>query len=141
MQVIPELLPLLKSVQLQSDRNLPAEATQLFAEILALEPDWPDALDAQFWFLVTQGDRSSDYATLDARLRGLTTTDGLSAFYATRLHLADRDRAEKSYDFVTGVNIAATALMLYLWPCRVWTKKIYPDRASESIDLTFHVYN
>jgi hypothetical protein len=107
MQVIPELLPLLKSAQLQADRNLPAEATQLFAEILTLEPDWPDALDAQFWFPITQGDRSLDYATLDARLRGLTTTEGLSAFYATRLHLADRNRAEKSYDFVAGVNFTA----------------------------------
>ena len=39
-----DLLPLLKSAQLQADRNQPTEADRLFADILALEPDWPDAL-------------------------------------------------------------------------------------------------
>jgi hypothetical protein len=38
-----DLLPLLKSAQLQADRNRPAEADGLFGDILALEPDWPDA--------------------------------------------------------------------------------------------------
>src|SRR5271166_1333697 len=61
-----DLLPLLKSAQLQSDRNQPAEATCLFTEILAVEPDWSDALDAQFWFLITQGDHAFDHATLAA---------------------------------------------------------------------------
>ena len=59
-----DLLPLLKSAQLQADRNQPDEATRLFAEILAVEPDWPDALDAQFWFLITQGDHTLNHATL-----------------------------------------------------------------------------
>jgi hypothetical protein len=54
----------LKSAQLQADRNQPTEATRLFAEILAVEPDWPDALDAQFWFLVTQGDHAFYHTTL-----------------------------------------------------------------------------
>src|SRR5271165_3613 len=61
-----DLLPLLKSAQLQADRNQPAEATCLFTEILAVEPDWSDALDAQFWFLITQGDHAFDHATLAA---------------------------------------------------------------------------
>jgi tetratricopeptide (TPR) repeat protein len=61
-----DLLPLLKSAQLQADRNQPAEATCLFAEILAVEPDWSDALDAQFWFLITQGDHAFNHATLAA---------------------------------------------------------------------------
>jgi tetratricopeptide (TPR) repeat protein len=60
-----DLLPLLKSAQLQADRNQPAEATRLFAEILAVEPDWPDALDAQFWFLITQGNHALNHTTLD----------------------------------------------------------------------------
>ena len=59
-----DLLPLLKSAQLQADRNQPDEATRLFAEILAVEPDWPDALDAEFWFLITQGDHAFNHATL-----------------------------------------------------------------------------
>jgi tetratricopeptide (TPR) repeat protein len=36
-----------------------------FADILAREPDWPDALVAQFWFLITQGDHAFNHATLD----------------------------------------------------------------------------
>src|ERR1700758_1688445 len=39
-----DLPPFPKSAQLQPDRNQRAEATRLFAEILAVEPDWPDAL-------------------------------------------------------------------------------------------------
>jgi hypothetical protein len=38
-----------------TDLARPTEANNLFAEILAVEPDWPDALDAQFRFLITQG--------------------------------------------------------------------------------------
>jgi tetratricopeptide (TPR) repeat protein len=50
-----DLLPLLKSAQLQGDRNQPAKAESLFADILALEPDWPDARNALAWFLIQQG--------------------------------------------------------------------------------------
>jgi tetratricopeptide (TPR) repeat protein len=60
-----DLLPLLKSAQLQADRNQPDEAKRLFAEILAREPDWSDALDAQFRFLIAQGDHAFNHATLD----------------------------------------------------------------------------
>jgi Domain of unknown function (DUF4062) len=35
-----DLLPLVKSAQLETERNHPAEAEHLFREILALEPDW-----------------------------------------------------------------------------------------------------
>jgi hypothetical protein len=59
-----DLLPLLKSAQLQANGNQPAEATCLFAEILAVEPEWVDALDAQFWFLITQGERAFSHTTL-----------------------------------------------------------------------------
>ena len=30
-----------------------------------MEPDWPDALDAQFSFFITQGDRAFNHATLE----------------------------------------------------------------------------
>jgi len=50
-----DLLPLLKSAQLEANRNQPAEADRLFADILALEPDWADARNAYAWFLIQQG--------------------------------------------------------------------------------------
>jgi NADH:ubiquinone oxidoreductase subunit E len=50
-----DLLPLLKSAQLLANRNQPAEADHRFAEILALEPDWPDARNAYAWLLIQQG--------------------------------------------------------------------------------------
>ena len=49
-----DLLPLLKSAQLQADRNQLAEADSLFADVLALEPDWPDARNAFACFLIQQ---------------------------------------------------------------------------------------
>src|ERR1700722_1126002 len=49
-----DLLPLLKSAQLQGDRNQPTQAESLFDEILALEPDWPEARNALAWFCVEQ---------------------------------------------------------------------------------------
>ncbi len=51
-----DLLPLLKSAQLQADRNQSTEADRLFADILALEPDWPDARNAFAWFLIQRGE-------------------------------------------------------------------------------------
>ena len=32
--------------------------THLFRDILALEPEWPDALDAQLWFRIIQGEHA-----------------------------------------------------------------------------------
>src|ERR1700722_13140502 len=51
-----ELLPLLKSAQLQGDRNQASKAESLFADILALEPDWPDARNGFASFLIQQGE-------------------------------------------------------------------------------------
>jgi tetratricopeptide (TPR) repeat protein len=53
-----ELLPLLKSAQLQADRNRPEEAEHLFTEVLELEPAWPEARDAFAWLLIQQGEVS-----------------------------------------------------------------------------------
>ena len=50
-----DLLPLLKSAPLQAGRNQPTEAEGLFADILDLEPDWPDARNAFAWFLTQRG--------------------------------------------------------------------------------------
>ena len=51
-----ELLPLLKSAQLQTDRNQPEEAEGLFTEILDLERDWSEARNAFAWFLRQRGE-------------------------------------------------------------------------------------
>jgi hypothetical protein len=51
-----DLLPLLKSAKLQADRNHPAEADSLYAGVLALEPDWPDARNAFARFLIHRGE-------------------------------------------------------------------------------------
>src|SRR5580704_18132381 len=51
-----ELLPLLKSAQLQGDRNQASQAESLFADILALEPDWPAARNSFASFLIQQGE-------------------------------------------------------------------------------------
>jgi len=51
-----DLLPLLKSAQLETGRNHPDEAERLFNEILALEPDWSELRNAFAWFLIGQGE-------------------------------------------------------------------------------------
>src|SRR6201987_239159 len=51
-----DLLPLLKSAQLETDRNHPTETEHLFREILALEPDWSEARNAFAWFLIQRGE-------------------------------------------------------------------------------------
>jgi hypothetical protein len=50
-----DLLPLLKSAQLEAERNHPAETEQRFREILALEPDWSEPRNAFAWFLIQRG--------------------------------------------------------------------------------------
>ncbi len=61
-----ELRPLLHSAQLHAGRAAYAEAASLLNDILALEPDWPDALDRHFWFLIDRGDRAVTHGTLKA---------------------------------------------------------------------------
>jgi hypothetical protein len=63
-----ELLPLLKSAQLQADRNHPEEAERLFGEILDLEPAWPEARNALAGFLIQRGE-VSEPAQGNAKLR------------------------------------------------------------------------
>ena len=51
-----DLLPLLKSAQLEMERNHPAEAESLFEEILALEPNWIEPRNAFAEFLIHRGE-------------------------------------------------------------------------------------
>ena len=51
-----ELEPLLTSARLYATEGKPDEARALYADVLALAPAWPDALDAHRSFLVEQGD-------------------------------------------------------------------------------------
>ena len=51
-----ELLPLLTSAKLYAAKGDANQARQTYAEVLALEPDWPEALDSLRWFLIDQGD-------------------------------------------------------------------------------------
>jgi hypothetical protein len=51
-----ELLPLLKSAQLDAERNHAGEAEDLFREILALEPDWSESRNAFARFLIQRAE-------------------------------------------------------------------------------------
>ena len=63
-----DLQPLLRTAALHQAKGQPAEARTLYTEIIATEPDWPEALQATFWFFVDQGDLARVRTTLpDAR--------------------------------------------------------------------------
>lgn len=51
-----DLQPLLQTAALYQTKGQAAEARTLYTDILAVEPDWPEALHATFWFLTDQGD-------------------------------------------------------------------------------------
>ncbi|MGH8429992.1 MAG: DUF4062 domain-containing protein, partial [Solimonas sp.] len=51
-----DLQPLLRTAALHQAKGQPAEARALYSDILAVEPDWPEALHATFCFLTDQGD-------------------------------------------------------------------------------------
>jgi hypothetical protein len=51
-----DMLPLLKSAQLETERNHPTEAEHLFREILALERDWSETRNAFAGFLRQRGE-------------------------------------------------------------------------------------
>ncbi len=59
-----DLQPLLRTAALHQAKGQPAEARALYNDILAAEPDWPDALHAAFWFLVGEGDLARVRTTL-----------------------------------------------------------------------------
>jgi tetratricopeptide (TPR) repeat protein len=63
-----DLQPLLKAAGLHEAKGQAPEARTLYTDILAAEPEWPEALHAAFWFHSDQGDIACVRTTLaDAR--------------------------------------------------------------------------
>jgi tetratricopeptide (TPR) repeat protein len=63
-----DLQPLLQTAGLYEAKGKAAEARSLYTDILEVEPDWPEALHAAFWFHAGQGDIARVRTTLaDAR--------------------------------------------------------------------------
>ena len=59
-----DLQPLLRTAALHQAKGQAHEARTLYNDILAVEPDWPEALYATFWFLTDQGDLARVRTTL-----------------------------------------------------------------------------
>ncbi len=59
-----DLQPLLQTAVLHQAKGQAAEARALYADILAIEPDWPEALHTYFSFLAEQGDLACIRTTL-----------------------------------------------------------------------------
>ncbi|MBS0157930.1 MAG: DUF4062 domain-containing protein, partial [Nitrospira sp.] len=59
-----DLQPLLRTAALYQAKGQATEARNLYTDIFAVEPDWPEALHAFFWFLTDQGDLARVYTTL-----------------------------------------------------------------------------
>ena len=96
-----DLLPLLKSAQLEAERNHPAEAEHLFADILALEPDWAEPRNAFAWFLIQRGE-VIEPAEGNAKLR--------EAVQICQGTLALNQREKSPQDWALTQNILGSAL-------------------------------
>ena len=59
-----DLQPLLRTAGLLQAKGQATEARNLYTDIFAVEPDWPEALHAFFWFLTDQGDLARVHTTL-----------------------------------------------------------------------------
>lgn len=101
-----ELLPLLKSAQLRADLNQPAEAARLFADILTLEPDWSDALDAQF-LQITQADHAFYHAKLAEALGHLYAAENTVQHLLKAEPDAPRSQRDRSVSLVRLGNFLA----------------------------------
>jgi tetratricopeptide (TPR) repeat protein len=66
---LAKLEPLLASAGLYASEGEAEQARGLYAQIVELAPDWPEALDAHRWFLIDQGDLAMIRGTLDAAER------------------------------------------------------------------------
>jgi tetratricopeptide (TPR) repeat protein len=80
-----QLQPLLKAAALQATKGQSVAARNLYLEVLAVEPDWPNALDECFWFLIAQGDAARIRSTQDEARRDYEEAHRL----ARRLTTAD----------------------------------------------------
>ena len=96
-----DLLPLLKSAELETARNRPAGAEDLFAEILALEPEWTEPRNALASFLIRQGGLIEP-AEGNAKLR--------EAVQICQGTLVLNPREKSSQDWATTQNNLGTAL-------------------------------
>ncbi|HKI20720.1 MAG TPA: DUF4062 domain-containing protein, partial [Isosphaeraceae bacterium] len=63
-----ELIPLLQAAKLEQTRGRPAAARARFAEVLELEPAWPQALESYAYFLRDQSVQAKYHGTLRAAL-------------------------------------------------------------------------
>ena len=59
-----DLQPLLRTAGLHQANGQAHEARTLYNDILAIEPDWPEAIHTAFWFLTDQGDLALVRTTL-----------------------------------------------------------------------------
>ncbi len=85
-----DLLPLLKVAQLEWTRGRPAAAQAQFAELLELEPAWPQALETFAYFLYDRSVQTGNHGTLRAAL-----DDARQSFdLAERLFSEDRTKPE-----------------------------------------------
>jgi tetratricopeptide (TPR) repeat protein len=66
---LAKLEPLLASAGLYASEGEAEQARGLYAQIVELAPDWPEALDAHWGFLIDQGDLAMIRGTLDAAER------------------------------------------------------------------------
>jgi tetratricopeptide (TPR) repeat protein len=85
-----ELLPLLKAADLQSTKGQTAEARSSYQQLLDLEPDWPDGLQAFAWFLYDQSFKAETDGTLSAAV----TDAEQSLALAQRLQAQDQARPQ-----------------------------------------------
>ena len=95
-----DLQPLLKAAALHESKGQPGEARALYADVLGAEPDWPEALDAYFWFLTDQGDAALVHATLADALREYDEAHRL----ALRLTAGDPGNTEWQRDLSVSYN-------------------------------------
>ena len=95
-----DLQPLLKAAALHESKGQPGEARALYTDVLGAEPDWPDALDAYFWFLTDQGDAALVHVTLADALREYGEAHRL----ALRLTAGDPGNTEWQRDLSVSYN-------------------------------------
>ncbi|VVN05285.1 hypothetical protein PS662_03564 [Pseudomonas fluorescens] len=103
-----ELEPLLRAAALNDTKGQVQEARRLYADVLVEEPDWPEALDAAFRFLVEQGDLAQVRSTLVEALQNYEDAHRHALHLATQaadnaqwqIHLAmSYDRVGSALEF------------------------------------------
>ena len=91
-----------------------AEARALYTDILAAEPDWPEALHAAFWFHVDQGDLARVRTTLADARRDYEEAHRL----AQRLTAGDPSNTAMA---ARPVGVLRSGSATWRWPRASWT--------------------